>query len=441
MIIPVVLSGGSGTRLWPLSRAMYPKQFIRFFGEDSDTMLSATLKRLATADGFEKPLILCNNDHRFLVRTELEDCGLEAEEIILEPVARNTAAPIAVAALAALKKSPSAILAVMPADHVIDDVGGFTRSVHQAAQVAETGKLVLFGVQPTEPHTGYGYIRQGAGIGDEAFEVAEFVEKPDRKTAEKYLASGEYFWNSGIFVLHAATLIEEMKQHAPAVLDAAMTALEAVEHDLGFLRLDAEALAESPNISIDFAVMEKTRAAAMLPLTVKWSDVGSWSSLWEVSKKERDGNVVRGDALLDATTGCYVHSTKSLISMIGVQDLVVVETADALLIADRSRAQDVSGVVHQLRESGRTEFAQHVRKHASVGILRNPLGRRRLSGEETACEPGRYAVASKAPAPFGTLGGGRRESDGHHRRDGNAARQGRERPDQSRTMAPIGKSR
>ncbi len=371
-IQPVILSGGSGTRLWPLSRSLYPKQFIQFFDDQDASFLGATLKRLPADSGFEKPILLCNNDHRFLVREELEKSGIEAKSVILEPIARNTAAPIAVAALHALRESPHAILVVMPSDHVIQDQHQFARSVERAALVASGGRLVLFGIQPSEAHTGYGYIRQGAaleGFNGAAFSVDAFFEKPEQAVAESYLAAGNYFWNSGIFVLHAKTFLDELAHLAPRVLEAARMADAGAQEDLGFIRLDKASLAQSPNISIDYAVMERTSQAAMLPLDIGWSDVGSWSSLWEMAPHDDKGNFINGEAVLKDTTDCYVHSERSLVSTIGVDNLVIVDTPDALLVADKSRSQDVSAIVQQLKKTNRKEQEQHLRNYRPWGYF------------------------------------------------------------------------
>ena len=301
-IYPVILSGGSGTRLWPLSRAMYPKQFIRFFNGQGESFLGATLQRLSREGGFEKPLLMCNNDHRFLVKQEVESAGVEPRAIVLEPVARNTAAALAVAALSIAREGPDAVMVVMPSDHVIKDDGKFVEAVRRAASVAQTGRLVLFGIKPDAPQTGFGYIRQGTaldGFGGGAFKVQAFVEKPDRKTAQSYLAAGGYFWNSGIFVLHVKTFLDELKRLEPRVLEAARGGLEMAEEDLGFLRLDRASFAASPSISIDYAVMEKTEACAMLPIDVGWNDVGSWSSLWDIAPRDKNQNYVHGDGVLE----------------------------------------------------------------------------------------------------------------------------------------------
>ena len=369
MIVPVILSGGSGTRLWPLSRTMYPKQFIRFFNGQG-TLLGATLRRVDDG-GFSDPIIICNNDHRFLVREELARAAMEAEAIILEPVARNTAAAVAIAALAAVQKSAGAVIAVMPSDHVVKDASAFAESLKRAAAVAATGKLVLFGIVPTGPHTGYGYIRRGAPLAAEGggYAVDAFFEKPNRATAETYVADKSYFWNSGIFVLHARTFLSELEHLAPEILAAARDAFAKATDDLEFLRLDRTAFARSPNISVDYAVMEKTKQAAMMPIDVGWSDVGSWSSLWESAPRDAQANAIEGDTILVDTRNCLIHSERSLVATIGLEGLVIVDTPDALLVADQSRAQDVSGIVSRLKELNRKEHAQHIRSYRPWGFF------------------------------------------------------------------------
>jgi len=371
-IYPVILSGGSGTRLWPLSRAMYPKQFIRFFAGSDTSFLGATLARLAPSDGFAPPILLCNNDHRFLVKDEVERAAIDAGTIFLEPVARNTAAAIAVGALAVAQEDPAGVMVVMPSDHVIPDQAAFIDAVRKAAHVAASGRLVLFGIKPQDAHTGYGYIRKGeaiAGSGGDAFAVDAFFEKPDAATAARYLDAGNYFWNSGIFVFQAGTFIDELSRLQPKILEAARGALDGAKSDLGFIRLDLGAFAAAPSISIDYAVMEKTRLAAMLPLDAGWNDVGSWASLWEVAPRDENGNSVQGDALLEDSSGLYVHSERALVAAIGVKDLVIVDTPDALLVADKARSQDVSTIVKQLKASNRREQEQHLRNHRPWGYF------------------------------------------------------------------------
>jgi len=393
MIVPVILSGGSGTRLWPLSRAMYPKQFIRFFNGEGRSLLGATLERLGTDQSFAAPIVVCNNDHRFLVREELARVNIEPQAILLEPVARNTAPAVAGAALFAQARDADAVLLVMPSDHVVRDIAGFLEVVLRAAPIAAAGRMVLFGVKAREPHTGYGYIRRGQvlnGAGG-GFAVEAFCEKPDREKAEAYLAQGGYFWNSGIFVLSARTYLAELDRLAPAIYAAAREALDKATQDMEFLRLGPAAFAASPNISIDYAVMERTKAAAMLELDVGWSDVGSWSALWEASSRDEQGNAVEGDALLIETTNCVVRSERSLIAAIGVDDLVIVDTPDAVLVADKSRSQEVSAVVAKLKQSNRKEHEQHVRSYRPWGYF------------ETLSVGGRFQVKLLHVKPGGKL--------------------------------------
>jgi mannose-1-phosphate guanylyltransferase/mannose-6-phosphate isomerase len=371
-IHPVILSGGSGTRLWPLSRSMYPKQFISFFNSGESSFLGSTLQRLRSDQGFGEPILLCNNDHRFLVKEELERARIGSKRIFLEPVARNTAAAIAVAAMSVARENPSGILAVMPSDHVIRDEPRFVEAVRRAAKVAATGRLVLFGIKPSEAHTGYGYIRQGAaieGFNNGAFKVDAFFEKPSADTARSYLAAGNFYWNSGIFVLGARAFLEELQRLEPRIFEAARAALNGAQEDLGFLRLDKAAFAQSPNISIDYAVMEKTSLAAMLPIDVGWNDVGSWSSLWDIAPHDAQGNYVHGDAILEDSSNLYVHTERSLVSTIGIKDMIIVDTPDALLVADKSRAQEVSKVVARLRQSNRKEQEQHLRNYRPWGFF------------------------------------------------------------------------
>jgi mannose-1-phosphate guanylyltransferase / mannose-6-phosphate isomerase len=370
-IFPVILSGGSGTRLWPLSRAMYPKQFIRFADGQTSSLLAATLRRLPSKEGIERPLIICNNAHRFLVQEEAEAAGVQPLAILLEPVARNTAPAIAVAALWVEREDPAGVLAVMPSDHVIRHEAAFVDAVHRAAKLAETSKLILFGIAPDSPHIGYGYIRRGPPLDGQpgAFGVEQFTEKPDKATAQGFLSAGTYTWNSGIFVFRARDFLRELEAHAPAVLKAARQSLVKATEDLGFLRLDEDAFAAAPSISVDRAVMERTKSAAVLPVDFGWSDLGSWSSLWDLSKRDPHGNAVRGDALLENTSDCYVYSERALVATIGVKDLVIVDTPDALLVADRAQAQNVSTIVDRLKQAGRTEHEQHLRSYRPWGYF------------------------------------------------------------------------
>ena len=350
---------------------MYPKQFVRFSRSQTSSYLSSTLLRLSASAGFAAPIVIGNNDHRFLIQEEAARAGVTLRGVILEPMARNTAPAIAVAALYIAREDPSGVLAVMPSDHVIKDEAGFAGAVRRAAEVAATGKLVLFGVQPRSAHTGYGYIRQGAPLAgfQGVYRVASFREKPDQQTAEGYLEAGDYAWNSGIFVLGARAFLEELARLEPEVLKAAREALRGAKEDLGFLRLDGKAFADAPAISVDHAVMERTSSAVVLPIDVGWNDVGSWSSLWELAPRDTEGNAVEGDALLEQTRDCYVHSERALVATLGVEDLVIVDTPDALLVANRRKVQAVSDVVAQLKRSRRTEHERHLRSYRPWGFF------------------------------------------------------------------------
>lgn len=389
-IYPVILSGGSGTRLWPLSRAMYPKQFARFFKDQDASFLGNTLRRVR-GGRFEPPTLLCNKDHRFLIQDVLERQGIEARGLILEPVARNTAPALAVAALDIMQTDPTGIMVVMPSDHVIADEDAFRAAVMVAADVAASGRFALFGIKPTEPHTGYGYIRQGAPLAsfqDRAYEVEAFVEKPDSETAQRYLDAGTYSWNSGIFVLPVRAFIEELSGFDADLVGAARRALADEEHDLGFRRLGVAAYAEIPSISIDYAFMEKTTHAAVVPLDVGWNDVGSWSSLWEISGHDGAGNHVEGDAILKDTSGTYVYSDRALVSTIGVDDLVIVNTPDALLVADRTRTQDVANIVSDLKDANRPEYLQHLRNYRPWGYFETLSTGARFQVKKLHVKPG-----------------------------------------------------
>ncbi|HEX2841343.1 mannose-1-phosphate guanylyltransferase/mannose-6-phosphate isomerase [Hyphomicrobium sp.] len=371
-IFPVILSGGYDTQLWPLSRLMYPKQFIKFFDGPSSSLLGAALGRLKIDAGFEAPILLCHNDHRFLVKEELERLQVSPHAIIVEPMSRNTAAAIAVAALSVVRESPGATLVVMPSDQMINDEVRFVEHVKRAARVAATGRIVLFGIEPNEPRTGYGYIRRGApieGFGGGAWNVDAFFEKPDVMTAQSYFGEGGFYWNSGIIVLHARFFLDELGRFEPRILDAAEMALSGAEEDLGHLRLETTAYAASPTISIDRALLERTDLAAMLPIDVGWSDVGSWTALWEIAPHDADGNYVHAETVLNDTTSCYVHSERRLVATIGIKDLVIVDTPDALLVADKSRSQDVSKIVEDIKRLNRTEHAEHVRSYRPWGFF------------------------------------------------------------------------
>jgi len=358
MAIPVILSGGSGTRLWPYSRSMYPKQFLPLVSEQ--TMVQETLGRLGqfSASVMDSPVVICNEEHRFMVAEQLRAIDCAPSQIILEPFGRNTAPAIALAALA----NPDATLLVLPADHVIKNIPAFEAAVATAEQQAEAGQLVTFGIVPTAPETGYGYVKAGVSLADSVNSVAEFVEKPDRATAESYLASGDYFWNSGMFMFKASRYLEELEKFNPTMLAACKKALDGAKTDLDFTRIDADVFATCPDDSIDYAVMEKTDAAVMVPLDADWSDLGSWSALWEVSEGDDKGNVFKkgeGDVMALDTEDCFVQADRKLIATIGLKDIVIVETDDAIMVAHKDRVQDVKTVVGELKKADRPEAKLH----------------------------------------------------------------------------------
>jgi len=367
MIHPVILSGGSGTRLWPLSRAFFPKQLLALTGPR--TLLQETALRAAGLDGATAPLVVCNQEHRFLIAEQLREVGVEPEGIVLEPAGRNTAPAAAVAALRASMRAPQAMLLVLPADHLIRDPAAFGAAVIRALRAAEEGRLVTFGVRPRRAETGYGYIEQGEVIkgAEGVYAVARFIEKPPHETAEQLAASGRHRWNSGIFMFRADAFLEELQRHAPQVLSAAQAALENAQRDIDFIRVEGDAFKRAPSISIDYAVMEKTNRAAVVPVEMGWSDVGSWAALWEESEKTAEGNVLLGDVYTKDVAGSFIRSDGRLLAAIGVKDLIVVETQDATLIAAKDRAQDVKAAVEHLEKSARTEHIAHVRVYRPWG--------------------------------------------------------------------------
>jgi mannose-1-phosphate guanylyltransferase/mannose-6-phosphate isomerase len=355
-VFPVILSGGAGTRLWPLSREMYPKQLLALTG--NHTMLQDTALRLAGITEARAPLVVCNEAHRFTVAEQLRALSLEPSAILLEPVGRNTAPAVALAALKAQAFDADATIVIAPADHVIRDARGFQQAAEIAVGLAESGKLVTFGIVAHAPETGYGYIRRGEGDGP-AYPVAQFIEKPPLDVAVNFVASGDYFWNSGMFVFKASRFLSELGQFAPDILEAASAAYHAAQSDLDFVRIDRAAFEACRSESIDYAVMEKTRDAVVLPLDAGWSDVGSWSSLFDALPSNEEGNVLQGDVLVFDTHDCYVHSTSRLVAAVGMDDHIIVETKDAILVAPKDRVQDVKELVGQLKKAGRSESAWH----------------------------------------------------------------------------------
>lgn len=359
MIIPVVLSGGSGTRLWPLSRELYPKQLLSLTDSDN-TMLQETVSRLSGLDT-ASPIVICNEQHRFMVAEQLLQLGVDAPSIILEPKGRNTAPAIAIAAMEVLEKHGDGIMLVLPADHQIENTNTFHTAVNIGEGLASAGKLVTFGIVPTAPHTGFGYIQSGERVEGDSYRVSQFVEKPDEATAQSYLAVGNYYWNSGMFLFKASTYLDELAKNNPEILSACQKAYEARSCDYDFVRLQTEAFLSSPSDSIDYAVMEKTEHAVVVPLDAGWNDVGSWSALWDIAEKDKHGNVLRGDIHADDVANSYLHAESRFVAVIGVDEHVIVETADAVLVAHKDKVQNVKDIVTHLKNSKREEALLHRR--------------------------------------------------------------------------------
>ncbi len=363
-IHPIVLSGGSGTRLWPLSRTAYPKQLMPLVSERS--LLQETIERVADPAAFAAPVLICNDEHRFLVAEQLRALGRRAEAIVLEPMGRNTGPAVAAAALMA---RPESLLLILPSDHYIVDPDKFRAAVATAAQAAEKGALVTFGVTPSAPETGYGYIRRGEAIAGApgCHHVAAFVEKPDQPTATRYLASGEYLWNAGMFLFRADRYLAELAKFEPAMLAAVKKAVAGAVRDLDFIRLEKDAFATATAKSIDYAVMEKTKDAAVVPAEMGWTDVGSWAALWDVAKKDDAGNALIGDVIAADVTNSYIRSESRLVTAVGLDNIVLVETVDAVMAVARDRAQDLRLIIDRLNKSERGERRAHRRVYRPWG--------------------------------------------------------------------------
>jgi mannose-1-phosphate guanylyltransferase/mannose-6-phosphate isomerase len=385
MLTPVLLSGGVGSRLWPVSRELHPKQFLPLVGELS--MLQETLQRTS---GLEEaaPLVVCNEEHRFMVAEQLRQVGLQASALILEPEGRNTAPAVALAALRAVADDPDALLLVLPADHVIQNVRAFVEAVDRAVPLARQGRLMTFGVVPASAETGYGYIKCGAAIAADLYELERFVEKPDAATAQAYLDSGNYLWNSGMFLLRAATYLEQLGEHAPQILASCEQAMAAARVDMDFVRPDAELFSTCPSDSIDYAVMEKTAIGGVVSLDCGWSDVGAWSALWDVAQRDGDGNFSKGDVILDNCSNSYFRSDSRLVAATGVDNLVVVETPDAVLVADRGRVQDVKRIVNRLKAEQRPEVSLHRRVYRPWGSYESLIVAERFQVKRIVVNPG-----------------------------------------------------
>ena len=392
MLTPVLLSGGVGSRLWPVSREAHPKQFLPLAGELS--MLQETLRRTS---GLEEtaPLVVCNEEHRFMVAEQLRQVDLRASALILEPEGRNTAPAVALAALRAVESDPEALLLVLPADHVIQNVEAFVAAVGKAVHLAQQGKLMTFGVVPTSPETGYGYIKCGPSLDAELYELERFVEKPDASTAEAYVESGSYLWNSGMFLLRAQTYLAELEQFKPDILSACRDAMAGAQADMDFVRPDPQLFAACPSDSIDYAVMEKTERGGVVSLNCGWSDVGAWSALWDVAERDECGNASKGDVILDNCRDSYFRSESRLVAATGVENLVVVETADAVLVADRDRVQDVKNIVNRLKADGRQEISLHRRVYRPWGSYESLIVSDRFQVKRIVVNPGQRLSLQK----------------------------------------------
>ncbi|WP_019411705.1 mannose-1-phosphate guanylyltransferase/mannose-6-phosphate isomerase [Pseudomonas psychrophila] len=389
MLLPIIMAGGSGSRLWPLSRQLNPKQFLPL-ADANFSMLQATLQRLDGL-GAALPQLICNEQHRFLAAEQLRLLGLEKANILLEPVGRNTAPAIALAALSALEtcsETEDPILLVLAADHLIQDIAAFQASIQNALPLAQDGKLVTFGIVPTHAETGYGYIEQGVDAGIGGFKVTRFVEKPDLVTAQEYLASGSYFWNSGMFMFRASRYLQELELYRPDILAACRQALAGGTQDMHFTRVDEAVFAACPDDSVDYAVMEKTADAVMVPLDAGWSDIGSWTALWDVSAKDEQGNVFKGDVLDQQSRNTYVHADSRLVATVGVDDLVIVETKDAVLVAHKDHVQDVKKIVEQLKNGSRSEHINHREVYRPWGVYDSVDNGHRYQVKRITVKPG-----------------------------------------------------
>ena len=388
MIYPVILSGGSGTRLWPMSRSLYPKQLLALFGDTS--LLQQTVWRVAGQPGFAPPLIVANEEHRFIIAEQLREIRVEAAGLLLEPIGRNTAPAAAVAALRIAERDPEGFVLVMPSDHAIADPQAFHQAVGRAAAAAKAGLLVTFGITPDRAETGYGYIAAGKPIAacDGAFSVARFVEKPQQPDAERYVAAGDYFWNSGIFLFPAAVYLAELERLRPDMLAACKEALTKAKSDADFIRLDKAAFAACPADSIDYAVMEHTGSAAIVPVGMGWSDLGSWDALWEMSAKDERGNALAGNVVAEDTANCYLRSENGLVAAIGVEDLVVVATDDAVMVAPRNRTQEVKTLVGRLLKEGHDQADALPTVHRPWGTYRSIHNGDRVQVKHITVKPG-----------------------------------------------------
>lgn len=387
-IVPVILSGGSGTRLWPVSRESFPKQLWPLVSDR--TMMQETALRASSPD-FAPPIVVCNQEHRFLIAEQLREAGIADARIVLEPVGRNSAPAIAAAALLVAEEDPDAVLWLMAADASIADNAALQAALRSASRSARAGQVVTFGMKPTGPETGYGYIEIGAPLpgSDGVFTVARFLEKPDAETAARFVAGGRHLWNSGMFVFTARTLLDELERHAPEILPPVRQAVAERTTDLDFIRLGVAAFSACPSISIDYAVAERTTRAAVVPADLGWSDVGSWSALWDLGSKDADGNVALGDVVLEGAENCYVRSDGMLAAVVGLKDAVVVVTEDAVLAMHRGQAQDVKKIVERLKAAGRPEAVAHNRSYRPWGYYESLIRGDRFQVKRIVVTPGR----------------------------------------------------
>ena len=397
MIYPVILAGGSGTRLWPLSRELYPKQLLELTGDN--TMLQDTLLRLSGIDQMAPPIIICNENHRFMAAEQLRNINIKPDAIILEPVGRNTAPAVAVAALKTLNISQDSLILILPADHFIKNTKVFHQALNTGINYAKKGHLITFGIVPESPETGYGYICKGEKLNpfkneseneleQEVYLIKEFVEKPDSKTAVQYVDSGNYCWNSGMFMFKSSQVLEEMKKQIPDIVAACEKALEKGREDLDFFRLDKSSFEVCPSDSIDYAIMEKTENGVMIPLQAGWNDLGSWEALWQVGEKDKDQNVVYGDVLLHDVNNSFLHASTRLLAAVGLEEHIVVETADAVLISPRNRVQDVKSLVNKLKSAKREETISHKTSFLPWGLAESLVKSKRFQVKRLKIKPG-----------------------------------------------------
>ncbi|PID78404.1 MAG: mannose-1-phosphate guanylyltransferase/mannose-6-phosphate isomerase [Deltaproteobacteria bacterium] len=393
MLIPVILAGGSGTRLWPLSRRLYPKQLIELISDK--TMLQETVARLDDIDELGNPVIICNEDHRFMVAEQMLEMGIKNADIILEPVGKNTAPAVAVAALKTLNEYEDASVLILPADHYIGDVESFTKSITLGYEYSKQNLLITFGIVPESPETGYGYIQKGEKLHEGIFKTKNFKEKPDLETAKKYLESQKYLWNSGMFIFNTKTILNEFEKSAPEILDYASKAFEKGQKDLDFLRLDKDNFKKCPENSIDYAIMEKTDKSAVIPISCKWNDLGSFEALWKVRKKDENNNVLIGDIYTSDVKNSYLYSSSRMVAAVGLEEHVVIETSDAVLVAPRKKVQEVKKIVQKLKKDKRNEPDIHKKVYRPWGNYETIDISDRFQVKRLTVKPGEKLSAQK----------------------------------------------